>query len=75
MLGTSMYIDKQEKHVYTLPTHWRMRCMEEVTTLQLVEGATKLGAMSLVPSPPLSFLCLQYGKARRAQFSFFMSMM
>ena len=33
--------------------------MEEVTTLQLVEGATKLGAMSFVPSPPtqLSVAC------------------
>ena len=52
------------------------RCMEEVTALQLVEGATKLGAMSLAPSPPPRFLFFQYGKTRRAWFSFFhMSMM
>ena len=59
MLGTSMYIDKQEKHVCTFPlTGECYREVEEVTTLQLVEGATKLGAMSLVPSPPPSFLLL-----------------
>ena len=56
MLGTSMYIDKQEKHVPLTGECYRE--VEEVTTLQLVEGATKLGAMSLVPSPPPSFLLL-----------------
>ena len=54
MLG--MYIDKQEKHVPLTGECYRE--VEEVTTLQLVEGATKLGAMSLVPSPPPSFLLL-----------------